>query len=106
MDRQAFKEIAKRHFFQDIPISFYWVTGIGLKTTQFFSFKKISTNTVARGVQSFGRNGPQRTGCLSNGLNFYVNLAHPCDEQMLKISERYLDSCLINVQITKNLLPL
>ena len=59
---------------------------------------------VARGVQSFCRNGPWRAGCLSNGLNFYVNLAHTCDEEMLKISGRYLDSCLSNGQITENLL--
>ena len=61
---------------------------------------------VARGVQSFGQNGPWRAGCLSNGLNFYVNLAHISDEQMLKISGRYLDYCLSNGQITKYLLPL
>ena len=61
------------------------VTGICLKTTQFFSFQKISTNTVARGIQSFGRNGPWRAGCLSKGLNFYVNLAHTYDEEMLKV---------------------
>ena len=40
MDRQAFKKIGKRHFFKDIQISFYWVTGIGLKSKQFFLFKK------------------------------------------------------------------
>jgi len=80
MDRQAFETIAKRHFFQDIQISFYWVTGIGLKSTQFFSFQKISTNTVARGVQNFSRNGLRRAGCLSKGLNIYVNIAHTCDE--------------------------
>ena len=34
---KASQKITKRHFFQDI---FYWVTGIGLKTTQFFLFKK------------------------------------------------------------------
>ena len=38
MDRQAFEKIGKRYFFQDIEISFQSVTGIGLKTTQFFSF--------------------------------------------------------------------
>ena len=59
---------------------------------------------VARGIQSFGRNGPWRAGCASNGLNFKVNLAHACDEQILKISERYLDSCLNNQYITENLL--
>ena len=71
-----------------------------------FSFQKISTNMVARGVQSFGQNGPWRAGCLSNGPNFYVNLANTCDEEMLKISERYLDSWMSNGQITENLLPL
>ena len=40
MDRQAFEKIAKRHFFQDIQISSQWVPGIGLKTAQFFLFKK------------------------------------------------------------------
>ena len=39
---------------KDNQVSFQYVTGIGLKTTQFFSFQKISTNTVARGVQNFG----------------------------------------------------
>ena len=80
------------------------MTGIGLKTTQFFSFLKISTNMVARGIQNFGRNGPWRAGCLSRGLNFYVNLAHTCDKEMLKISGRYLDSCLSNGQITEKML--
>ena len=28
----------RKNFFKDIQISFYWVTGIGLKSTQFFSF--------------------------------------------------------------------
>ena len=41
---------------------------------------------------------------MSNSLNFYVNLAHTCDEEMLKISGRYLDSSLSNGQITENLL--
>ena len=66
----------------------------------------MSTNTVARGVQNFGRNGLWRAGCLSNGLNFHVNLAHTCDEEMLKISERYLHSCVSNGQITERLLLL
>ena len=82
------------------------MTGYGLKTPQFFSFYKISTNMVSRGIQNFGQNGPWRAGCLSNGQNFYVNLAHTFDEEMLKISGRYLDSCLSNGQITENLLPL
>ena len=59
---------------------------------------------VPRGVQNFGWNGPWRAGCLSRGLNFYVNLAHTCDKEMLKISGRYLDSCLSNGQITEKML--
>ena len=31
-------KIWKRRFFQDIPISFQWVTGNGLKPPQFFPF--------------------------------------------------------------------
>ena len=34
----------------------------------------------------------------------FVNLAQTCDERMLKISERYSDSCLSNGQITEKLL--
>ena len=59
---------------------------------------------VATGIQNFGQNGQWRAGCLSNGPNFYVNLAHTCDKEMLKISGRYLDSSLSNGQITENLL--
>ena len=59
---------------------------------------------VARGVQNFGQNGPWRAGWLSGGQNFSVNFAQAHDEQMLKISERYLDSSLNNYWITENLL--
>ena len=76
------------------------------KNTPVFFFLKISTNMVSRGVQNFCQNWPWRAGCLSNGQNFYVNLAKTCDKEMLKISGRYLDSCLSNGQITENLLPL
>ena len=38
MDRQLDQKIEKRRFFQDIQNSFQWVTGIGLKMPQFFSF--------------------------------------------------------------------
>ena len=85
MDRQTLEKIAKHHFFQDIQISFHWVSGIGLKSTQYFSCSKISTNTVARGIQNFGQNGPWRAGCLSRGLDVFVNLAHNYAEEILKI---------------------
>ena len=84
----GFWKIWKRHFFQDIQNSFQWATGIGLEPNQNFFRKKIPTNTVARAVQSFGRNGPWRAGWLSNGQNFDVNLAESPDEEMLKISRR------------------
>ena len=34
----------------------------GSRTSPFFSFSNISTNMVARGIQSFGRNGPWLAG--------------------------------------------
>ena len=76
----------KSHFFHDIQNSFQWATGIGLEPNQNFFRKKIPTNTVARAVQSFGRNGPWQAGWLSNGQNFDVNLAKSPDKEMLKIS--------------------
>ena len=94
MDFQLDQKISKRRFFQDIKNSFQWVIGNGLKPTQFFSFQNISTNTVAREVQSFGRNGPWLAGWLSSDQNFCANLAQTCDEHMLKISKQYLDSYL------------
>ena len=91
----SFKKNKKRHFFWDIGNSFHEVTQIGLEPHQIFSFWNISTNTVARGVQSFGRNGPWWAGRWKNGQNFWLKFAQTCDEQMLKFSRRYLDSCLI-----------
>ena len=86
--QQASPKITKHHFFQDNQVSFSWVTGIGLKGTQFFSFQKISTNTVARGVPSFGRNGPWLAGRLSNGHNFCKKSTQTCACLVVKISER------------------
>ena len=95
LDGRLVPKISKRHFFRDIQNSFHEVTHIGLEPHQIFSFWNISTNMVARGVQSFGRNGPWWAGCLKYGQNFLIKFAQTCDEQMLKISRRYLDSCLI-----------
>ena len=58
MDNLAFEKFQNAVFFQDIQISFQWVTANGLKPPQFFSFQNISTNTVTRGRQSFGWNEP------------------------------------------------
>ena len=55
MDRQASEKIAKRHFFnlKDIQISIYLVTGIGLKSTQFFLFEKSQQiRSLDRGIQN------------------------------------------------------
>ena len=51
-------EMLKHHFLRDIENSFHEVTHKGQESHQFFSFQNISTNTLARGVQSFGQNGP------------------------------------------------
>ena len=52
----------KPPFFGHIENSFHEVTHMGLKPHQIFSFENISTNTVARGIQSFGQNGPWLAG--------------------------------------------
>jgi len=67
-----------------------------------FSFQDISTNTVARAIQSSGRNGPRLPGWLIHGQNFLVKLAKTCYEPTLKISRRHPDSCPIRSQMTKN----
>ena len=58
LDTLLVRKISKRHFSKDIENSFQEVTHIGPKPHQFFSFQNISTNTIARGIQSFGWNGP------------------------------------------------
>ena len=62
LDGAVVRKISKRRFFQDIINSFQGATQLGLKLPQFFSFQKISTNTVARSVQILGRYGPQQAG--------------------------------------------
>ena len=101
MDPQLVRKIAKRHFFQDIRNSIQLATDIGLEPNQNFFRKKIPTNTVARAVQNLGRNGPLRAGPLSKGKNFFIKLAQTCDEQMVKISERYLKPLLSNSKSTR-----
>ena len=98
MDRQAFDKFEN---FQDIQNSFQWPFGIGPEPHQNFFRKKIPTITVARAVQNVGRNGPLRADRLSNGKNFFIKLAQTCDEQMVKISERYLKPLLSNSKLTK-----
>ena len=58
VDALARQKNEKRHFFKDIENSLHQVTHIGPEPHQFFSFWNISTNVIARGIQSFGRNGP------------------------------------------------
>ena len=86
VDALARQKNSKRHFLEDISKSFQEVTPMGPEPHQFFSFSNISTNMVARGIQSFGRNGPWLAGWLSKGKNFFVNLAQTLDEHLLKIS--------------------
>ena len=49
LDGRVVQKILKRYFFQNIKYSFHGVTQIGVKPQQNF----FSTNTGARGVQSF-----------------------------------------------------
>ena len=97
----SFWKIWKRHSFQDIQSSFWLATDIGLKTHQNFFRKKILTIMVTRAVQNLGWNGPLRAGQLSNSKKLFSKLAQTCDEQMVKISERYLKPLLSNSKLTK-----
>ena len=53
LDGRAVQKISKCHFFQDIKNSFHGVTWMGLEPHQNFFQNFLSTNMVARGVQSF-----------------------------------------------------
>ena len=56
VDALAKRKNSKCHFLRDISKSFQEVTPMSPEPHQFFSFSNISTNMVARGIQSFGRN--------------------------------------------------
>ena len=58
VDLLLVQKFSKRHFLRDIEKSFQEVTPISLEPHDLFSFENISTNTVTKGVQSFGQNGP------------------------------------------------
>ena len=60
LDSAVVQKISKRRFFQDIINSFQGATQLGLKLPQFFSFQKISTNTVARGYKIWADMGRSR----------------------------------------------
>ena len=53
LDTLLVPKISKRHFFQGIKNSFHVVTRMGLEPHQIFFQNFLSTNMVARGVQSF-----------------------------------------------------
>ena len=73
VDALAKQKNSKRHFLEDISKSFQEVTPMGPEPHQFFSFSNISTNMVARGIQSFSQNGPWLAGKLSNGPNSFLS---------------------------------
>ena len=104
VDALLVRKNQKRHFLRDIENSFHEVIHIGLECHQFFSFQNFLTNTVARDVQSLGRNGLWLAGCVTNDQNFFVKFVESYDEQLVKISRRYLDSCLSYSKMTKTLL--
>ena len=78
VDTLARQKNSKRHFLRDIEKSFQEDTPMGPEPHHFFSFDNISTNTVARGIQSFGQNGPWLAGKLSNGHSFCKKLTQTC----------------------------
>ena len=86
VDALAQQKNLKCHFLKDIVKSFHEDAHIVLEPHQIFFFFNISTNTVARDIQSCGQNGPWLAGCLSYGQIFFVKFANSDDEQMLKNS--------------------
>ena len=59
---------------------------MGLEPQQIFFQIFLSTNMVARGVQSFCILEGATDPLIEQWPNFFVNLTQTCDEQMLKIS--------------------
>ena len=82
------RKFSKRHSLKDISNSFHRITSYGLKPLQFFSFMNISTNMVARGIQSFGQNGPWLVGQSSNCQNFCIKSLQTYTCEVVKISGR------------------
>ena len=58
VDLLLVQKISLCHFLRDIEKPFQEVTPMGPEPHHFFSFWNVSTNMVARGIQSFGQNGP------------------------------------------------
>ena len=69
VDALARSKISKRHFLKYSENFFHKVTHIGLEPHQIFSLWTIPTNTVTRGIQSFGWNGLWLAGWLNNSQN-------------------------------------
>ena len=71
VDALAQQKNLKCHFLKDIVKSFHEDAHIGLEPHQIFFFN-ISTNTVARDIQSFGQKGPWLAGRVSYCNKFLV----------------------------------
>ena len=80
----------KTQFFRDIEDSFHEVTHLGLELHQFFSFQNISTNVVARAVQSYGRNGSWLASRLSQGQHFFCQICTHIMNNYWKFQGDYL----------------
>ena len=81
---------------KDISIYFHRVTKNGLKPLQFFSFKNISTNMVARGIQSFG----QKWAMTGRQVEQLSKFLHQIIWYVVKISARLLKPFLNNLRKT------
>ena len=91
VDALARWKISKCHFFKDIANSFHEVTHLSLEPHHFFSFQNISTNTIARDVQSFSRMGCGRQTVWAMTKFFLSNLHR--HEHLLKISRKKILWC-------------
>ena len=102
LDASAWWKFSERHFLKDIWNSFHEATQIGPELHQLFSFWDISTNTVARGIRSFGRNRLWLADWLSYSQFFLSNLHRLVMKKCWKFQEVILIHIWIRAKWLKN----
>ena len=88
------QKISKCRFFKDIENSFQEVTHTGLEPHQFFFFLEYLNKYSCWRRPKFWPKWAMASRLFELWPKFFVKFAQTCDEQMLKISRRYLNSCL------------
>ena len=104
-------KISKHHFLRDTEKSFQEIILMGPEPHQFFLFR-ISQQIWLLEASKFRPIWAVAGRLIEQWPNFFVKFAQICDEQMLKISRRYLLEIFsiflsrVCANLTKNFLPL